>query len=89
MEGREGALTVQKPWMIKTGNVLIFIGVSMWGVYAAGKYLLGWDITDRQVLPYHLLMIIPGMMLRHHSCYFGKIFRRSGGGGNGEGNGKA
>lgn len=82
-------MTVQKPWMIKTGNVLIFIGVSMWGVYAVGKYLLGWDITDRQVLPYHLLMIIPGMMLRHYSSYFGKIFRRCGGSGNGEGHGKS
>jgi len=82
-------LTVQKPWMIKTGNILIFIGVSMWGVYAVGKYLLGWDITDRQVLPYHLLMIIPGMMLRHYSGVICKFFERGGRDGNSEGNGKA
>jgi hypothetical protein len=42
------------------------MGVGVWGVYAAGRYLLGWDITARQVLPYHLAMIIPGVLLRHH-----------------------
>lgn len=89
MERAKGALTVQKPWMIKTGNILIFVGVSMWGVYAVGKYLLGWDITDRQVLPYHLMMIIPGMLLRHYSGMLGKFFGRSGRDENGEGNGKA
>jgi|OpeIllAssembly_1097287.scaffolds.fasta_scaffold152715_2 hypothetical protein len=73
--------------MIKTGNILIFIGVSMWGVYAVGKYLLGWDITDRQVLPYHLMMIIPGMLLRHYSGMLAKFFGRSGRDGNGDGNG--
>jgi len=80
---------VQKPWMIRLGNILIFVGVSMWGVYAVGKYLLGWDITDRQLLPYHLMMIIPGMMLRHYSGIFGKLFRHSGRDGGGDGNGKA
>ena len=80
-------MTVQKPWMIRLGNIFIFVGVSMWGVYAVGKYLLGWDITDRQLLPYHLMMIIPGMMLRHYSGFLSKIFRRSGRDGTGEGNG--
>jgi len=82
-------LSVQKPWMIKLGNVLIFVGVSMWGVYAVGKYLLGWDISDRQVLPYHLMMIIPGMMLRHYSGFISRFFRRGGRDENGEGNGTA
>ncbi len=71
-------MSVQKPWMIKLGNVLIFVGVSMWGVYAVGKYLLGWDITDRQLLPYHLMMIVPGMMLRHYSGMLAKLFNRGG-----------
>jgi len=75
--------------MIKLGNILIFVGVSMWGVYAVGKYLLGWDITDRQVLPYHLMMIIPGMILRHYSGILNRIFRRSGRNGRGEGDGPA
>jgi hypothetical protein len=60
----------------------------MWGVYAVGKYLLGWDISDRQFLPYHLMMIIPGMVLRHYSGFLGKIFR-SGRDGSGEGNDSA
>lgn len=75
--------------MIKTGNILIFIGVSMWGVYAVGKYLLGWDITDRQVLPYHLMMIIPGMLLRHYSGMLTRFFGRGGRDGSGEGNGNS
>ena len=65
---------VRKPWTIRLGNILVFIGVSMWGPYAIGKYLLGWDISDRQVLPYHLAVIIPGIMLRHYSGIFGRIW---------------
>lgn len=80
---------MQKPWMIKLGNILIFVGVSMWGVYAVGKYFLGWDITDRQLLPYHLMMIIPGMLLRHYSGILARFFGRGGRDGKGEGNGTA
>ena len=53
-------------WLTRLGVMLICMGVGVWVVYAAGKYLLGWDITVRQVLPYHLAMIITGMLLRHH-----------------------
>lgn len=56
-------------WVRRLGTVLIIIGVSLWGVYAIGKYLLGWQITDRDFLPYHLAAIIPGMVLRHHRFY--------------------
>lgn len=62
-----------------TGTALI-IGVGMWGVYAVGKYLLGWDVTDRDFLPYHLLVIIPGMVLHHYRYFFGlgrKLFRKA------------
>jgi hypothetical protein len=58
---------VRKPWTLRLGNILVFVGVSMWGLYAIGKYLLGWDISDRQFLPYHLAIIIPGMVLRQFS----------------------
>lgn len=51
--------------MKRLGTVLIFIGVSIWGVYAAEKYLIGWDVSIRQFLPYHLAAMIPGMVLRH------------------------
>ncbi len=62
-----------------TGAALIVIGVGMWGVYAVGKYWLGWDITDRDFLPYHLAVIIPGMIL-HHYRYFLDLGRRLFGG---------
>lgn len=66
---RNGGLNVaddvRKPWTLRLGNILVIVGVSMWGPYAIGKYLLGWDITDRQILPYHLTIIVPGMALRH------------------------
>jgi hypothetical protein len=63
--GQSVAGEQRKPWTTRLGNVLVFIGVSMWGPYAIGKYLLGWDVSDRQFLPYHLAVIIPGMALRH------------------------
>ena len=62
--------------LIRIGNVLVVIGVSMWGLYAVGKYLLGWDITGRQFLSYHLAMIIPGMMLRHGFGVIAKLRAR-------------
>ena len=57
------------------GTVLVAIGIGMWGVYAVGKYGLGWNVTDRDFLPYHLAIIIPGMLLRHHRFFFGSIRR--------------
>lgn len=66
---------VPKTWMARSGGVLISLGVGVWGVYAVGKYLLGWDIFVRQVLPYHLAMIIPGMLLRHN-CFILQKTRR-------------
>ena len=65
----------------RAGVVLIVIGVGMWGVYAVGKYLLGWDITDRDFLPWHLLVILPGMALKFHKDLTGflrRMFRRGG-----------
>jgi radical SAM superfamily enzyme YgiQ (UPF0313 family) len=56
-----------------TGTILVGLGVSMWIVYALGRYLLGWDVTDRQFLPYHLATILPGMVLRYHCFFFHDI----------------
>jgi hypothetical protein len=53
-----------------SGTVLIVVGVSMWVAYAVGRYLLDWDITDRDVLPFHLITILPGMVLRYHRFFF-------------------
>ena len=62
-----------KDWIKNLGTVLIIIGVAMWGVYAIGRYLIGWDVTDRLFLPYHLATIIPGMLLRYHRFFFGFV----------------
>ena len=51
------------------GTILVVIGVSIWGVYAIGKYGFGWNVTDRDYLPYHLALIIPGMLLRYYRFY--------------------
>jgi len=62
---------VKRDWWVVIGNVLIIVGVGMWGVYAVGRYLLGWDITDREFLPYHLATIMPGMLLRYYRNILG------------------
>ncbi len=59
--------------MRTTGTVLVCLGVGIWAVYAVGRYLLGWDITDRQFLPYHLATILPGMVLRYHRFFFQEV----------------
>lgn len=64
-----------RDWVRGLGTALIIIGVGMWGVYAAGKYLLGWQITDRDFLPYHLAVVLPGMILRYR-CFFLAGLRR-------------
>jgi len=66
----------QEDWVKKFGSVLVVLGVSMWGVYAIGKYVLGWQITDRDVLPYHLAVVLPGMLLRYHRFFFEDIPNR-------------
>jgi hypothetical protein len=59
----------KRDWVRAVGIVLVVIGVSMWVVYAVGKYGFGWDVTDRDFLPYHLAVIIPGMILMHIRFY--------------------
>ena len=51
--------------MKRFGMVLFYIGGIVWIVYAAVKFLLGWDVTIRQFLPYHLAAVIPGIILKH------------------------
>ena len=57
-------------WVGTLGTILVAVGVSMWIVYAVGRYVLGWQITDRGFLPYHLATILPGMVLRYHRFFF-------------------
>jgi hypothetical protein len=48
------------------GVVFVIIGLGIWGVYFVERYFLHLDVTDRDFLPYHLITIIPGMILWQH-----------------------
>ena len=61
---------MQQKSLVRLGNVLFYIGGAVWLVYAVVKYLLGWDVTIRQFLPYHLVAVIPGVLLKRCSGYF-------------------
>lgn len=58
----------------RLGDVLFYIGGAVWVLYAIVKYILEWDVNIRQFLPYHLVAIIPGVLLRRCSGYFARKF---------------
>ena len=58
-----------------TGNVLIVLGVAVWGCYAAARYGLKYNVQGITFLPYHLAGVIPGFILRRHR-FFGGLARR-------------
>ena len=60
--------------MRRLGTVLFYLGGCVWVVYAVVKYLLGWDVTIRQFLPYHLVAIIPGIALKHGYGLYKRFF---------------
>ncbi|MBU4185747.1 MAG: hypothetical protein KKF30_19170 [Proteobacteria bacterium] len=64
---------MHKYWLQAAGLVLVILGVSIWGLYAVGRYWMGWDITDRQFIPYHLACVIPGMLLWQHRSIRGLV----------------
>lgn len=45
---------------------MFILGVGVWSIYAVGRYWLGWDVTDRDFLPYHFAGVIPGLILWQH-----------------------
>ncbi len=57
---------------------MFYLGGAVWLVYAACKYALGWDVTIRQFLPFHLAAIIPGVLLRHGSGRIARYLAGSG-----------
>jgi len=63
-------------WVRTIGTLLVGAGVSLWIIYAIGRYFLGWDVTDRDFLPYHLATILPGMVLRYHRFFFEDLPKR-------------
>jgi len=58
-----------------TGTILVIAGVAVWVVYAIVHYGMGYDVTGRQFLPYHLAGVVPGTVLRRHQ-FFGRIIKR-------------
>lgn len=60
------------------GTGLVMLGVAVWGVYAVGRWGLGWQVTVRQFLPYHLAGVIPGMILRRREWFLGLLKAMSG-----------
>lgn len=57
------------------GNILLALGVGVWGAYAVLRFGMGWEVTGRQFLPYHLAGVVPGMILRRHQ-FFRRVLRR-------------
>ena len=65
---------MQQRSLARLGNVLFYIGGAVWVLYAVVKYLLGWNVSIRQFLPYHLVAIIPGILLKRCSGYIARKF---------------
>lgn len=65
---------MQQRSLARLGNVLFYIGGAVWVLYAVVKYLLGWNVSVRQFLPYHLVAIIPGILLKRCSWYIARKF---------------
>lgn len=63
--------------MRRFGTVLFYIGGFVWIVYAILRYLLGWDVTLRQFLPYHLAAVIPGILLKHGYGLYERLTREA------------
>lgn len=57
------------------GNVLVVLGVAVWGVYAVMRWGMDFSVTGRQFLPYHLAGVIPGMVLRRRR-FFQRVLQR-------------
>ncbi len=46
------------------GSIMFYVGGAVWIAYALARYVLDLDVTLRQFLPFHLIAIIPGVILR-------------------------
>ncbi len=57
------------------GTILLVLGVAVWGVYAVLRFGLGWDVTARQFLLYHLAGVVPGVILRRRRLFQDMIRR--------------
>jgi len=72
---------MDRDWIQFVGAVLVILGLGVWGVYVVERYFLHFNVTDRQFLPFHLITILPGMLLWQHRFFRGlvkKWLRREG-----------
>lgn len=69
-------MVVQEKSIARLGDVMFYLGGAVWGVYALAKYALGWNVTVRQFLPFHLAAIIPGVLLRHGAGRLARFMSR-------------
>ena len=56
----------ERDWIQLIGAVLVILGLGIWGVYVIERYFLHLYVTDRQFLSFHLITVIPGMILWQH-----------------------
>lgn len=69
-------MTKRERDVLKTlGDILLTLGVGVWGAYVVLRYGMGWEVTARQCLPYHLAGVVPGMILRRHRFFRGVVRR--------------
>lgn len=54
-----------KDRLTQLGRVLILLGVSVWALYAVMRWGLGRPVEMNQFLPYHLVGVIPGSLLKY------------------------
>jgi hypothetical protein len=59
-----------KKIMKRIGAVLFYIGGLVWVIFTVAKYLLDYDVSASQFLPYHLAAIIPGVILKYGLIYY-------------------
>lgn len=64
---------MQEKSIVRLGNIMFYLGGAVWGVYALARYALGWNVSVRQFLPYHLVAIIPGVLLRHGAGWIARF----------------
>lgn len=51
--------------MSRFSSVLFYFGGCVWIAYTVIKYVMGWNVTIRQFLPYHLAAVIPAVILKY------------------------
>lgn len=59
--------------MKRMSTLLFCIGGGVWVVYAVVAYLLGWHVTLRQFLPYHLAAVIPAIALKYGAGLYRRL----------------